>query len=580
MDWKQLYQTLADLFHTDACLQLTCGIWENDRFCSSHRFCETAHYCARQLRLAGLSQVELLPLRADGKSKYLDWTIPRSWDVEYAALSYADGELIADYTQNPCCLVMYSPATPAGGIRARVIVPDRDAPEGIRGSVLLVSDPAADWVDFAREHGALGILSDYIRIHPGVRSCREDLFDEVMWMGMVSDSVFGFHLTPRQGDEMRRRLKEGPVDICAAVSSRRYDGWQYTVSAALEGTDPAAPEVLLYGHLYEPGANDNACGAGAILHLAQILSRAVASGALPRPRRTIRFAMGHECSGSMGYFAFHSKRSMLCALSVDMVGTEAGDNATLGLIYNPLANYSFADGALFALHGIAQTCSGRQIPCVQIPFAITTDNISADPTLRCPSVAICAAPALSYHSSMDRPDRLEPQTLTRNALIAGTYAWGLATADAQTCDYLSGAIREKCGSLQENATHPRQKRLIGDAEKLALYSLGALRGEKTDAAPLFFTEPAPEYAADAEKRVPKRIIPGVLTFRNAEYEAAWNRDMNLPLFWVDGKRNLWQIAYLSAVEKGCCSDREIRQELQLLSGYFEALAQNGYLQWL
>ena len=77
---------------------------------------------------------------------------------------------------------------------------------------------------------------------------------------------------------------------------------------------------------------------------------------------------------------------------------------------------------------------------------------------------------------------------------------------------------------------------------------------------------------------------GALTFKGEyngkKFNAAWNGDMNIPVFWINGKRNLWQIAYLSAVEKGKCTDKEIKEELEMLTDYFECLAENNYIRWL
>ncbi len=572
MDWKTLYQTLGALFDTQACLTKLAAIWENDRWCSGDKNKQTAAYCGKVLEAAGLSQVELLPLKADGKTKYFDWTIPRAWDAEEAALSYADGEEITSFRKNPCSLTMYSPSTAPGGVTAQVIEPGRENPGAVQGKVLLVREPVSDWEAFAQANGAVGILSDYITLHPGVRDSREALYDDVIWMGMTSAKVFGFHLTPRQADAMRERLKAGPVWVHASVQSRRYDGLCCTVSAALEGTQPELPEVLLYGHLYEPGANDNAAGSAAILQLAQLFSKAVRDGVLPRPQRTIRFVLGYECGGSMGYLAAHRDRKHLCAMAVDMVGTEKGDNAVLGLYYNPFSNFSFSDGALFALGEL------EDVPRKQIPFSIATDNIMADPSLCCPAVAICAAPALSYHSSMDRPGRIEPETLTRNALIAGTYAWGLAVAQEDTCRFLAHGIRRKVDSLMADASHPRQRQFLEDVRRRAICSLGQLL-DRQEEEPAFYTDPAPDYALDAEKKIPERLISGVLTYRGEQFQAAWNRELNLPVFWIDGKRNLWQIAYLSAMEKGRCSEAQVREELALLTDYFGCLEKQGYLRW-
>lgn len=588
MEWKELYRTLDSLFDVGTCMNITKSIWENDRWCSWAKNELTARYCAQLLENAGLSEVELLPLKADGSTKYLDWGIPRAWEASFATLHYADGEKICDYAEKPCCLVMYSPSTPAGGIEAEVIEPVKDDPdpEKYRGKVLLVRDPAVIWTDFAAKHGAVGILSDFMPL-TSARTSREDLYDEVVWMGMnsvVDHSVFGFHLTARQADRMRAKLKNGPVRVKANVSSRSYDGVVYTVSAALPGTDPTAPEIFLYGHLYEPGANDNAAGAAAILHLAQIFQKAVADGVLPRPKRTIRFAMGYECSGSMGYMVAHGNRPVLCGMVTDMIGTEAGDNAVMSLRYDPWSNWSFADGALYALSHIAKEHSGRKVPYMQGRFSIGTDNIIADPMFCRPTVAMVACPALSYHSSFDTPDRIEPETLQRNALIAGTYAWGIATAEDATCAFLADAIRTQSAAMMAESTHPREKRLIEDAAQLALHSLNRIAENSSYPATEFFTEPAPEYAKEAQSRIPARIMPGALTFSGTYngkvFKAAWSGDMNIPVFWIDGKRNLWQIAYLSAVEKGHCTDEQIKEELELLTDYFACLAINHYIRWL
>ena len=214
------------------------------------------------------------------------------------------------------------------------------------------------------------------------------------------------------------------------------------------------------GHLCEPGANDNAAGAAALVHLAQIFAKGVADGTLPRPKRTIRFAMGYECGGSMGYMASHADRPVLCGMVTDMIATEAGDNAIMGLRYDPLSNWSFADGALFALSNIAQEHENRKIPYDHVSFSIGTDNIIADPLFNRPTVAMVACPALSYHSSFDTPDRIEPDTLKRNSLIAGTFVWGFATADEADCGYFARIIRDQMDTMITADTHPRKKKLL------------------------------------------------------------------------------------------------------------------------
>ena len=589
MDWSVLHQKLASLFQTETCLEITNGIWETDRWNSRDKNEQTARYCGEVLRSAGLSQVELLPLKTDGKTRYFDKVNSQSWDISEGTLHYADGELITDYQDLPCCVASYCPPTPPEGVEAEVVIPvenDPD-PEKYKGKVLLVREPANQWTAFAVKTGAVGILSDFMVLYPGIRETREVMKDEVMWMGGPSNyasNVFCFHLTPRQGDKMREKLQKGSVRVRAKVTSRIYDGLVYTVSAALEGTEPELPEVLLYGHLYEPGANDNAAGAAAVLHLAQVFANAVETGLLSRPRRTIRFAVGYEYGGSIGYVASHFDRPLLCGMITDMIGTETGDNATMILRYDPVSNWSYADGALFALHRIAHQYYGHSNPVIHGAFAMDTDNILADPSLHCPTVAMCAAPALSYHTSMDRPDRIEPETLKRNAVMAGTYVWGFAQADSADCPFLADAIREQGERMIAEADHPRKKRMLQDAIGFALHSLNRIAGQVAYPKVEFDTDPAPDYAKDGEKRIPERLVPGMLTFHGTDIGARmagrWNGNPQLPVFWIDGKRNLWQIAYLSAVEKGFCTDEQLRQEYECLCDYFDALAEYNYIRWI
>jgi len=97
------------------------------------------------------------------------------------------------------------------------------------------------------------------------------------------------------------------------------------VSATIPGTDPSAGEVVLTAHLchQSAGANDNASGSAAILEVARTLSRAIASGAIPKPRLTIRFLWTPEISGAQAWLARHPDLAsrIVGGIHMDMVGT-------------------------------------------------------------------------------------------------------------------------------------------------------------------------------------------------------------------------------------------------------------------
>ena len=593
MDWKQLIPILDEAFSAERCLERVTKIWENDHYISYDRYEKTAHYCAASMKDAGLTDIEKLPLTADGKTCYHDWKIPKAWKVRHATLRYADGEVIADYEKIPCSLSMYSPAT-CGAVEAEVAdvcgLKELPTDGSLAGKLLLIDKRAGAALEDARKVGAIGILSCSETLYPGIRT-REDIYDTVLWESMgqkdLSNTVFAFKLTPRQADRMRQHLKAGAVRVIADIDAEFYDGVSFTVSGLLEGSEPELPEVFAYGHLYEPGANDNASGSGALLELAQCLNEAIEKGLLPRPRRSIRFAMGEECGGSMGYMAAHPDRKMLCGGVFDMVGTEDIDKAQLSLRYDPMANLSFADAAIDLSARICGEYMGKQWNFLRYPFkmGLGTDNIIADPCFNTPAVALVAAPATSYHSSMDTPDRIQPEILKRNALMLGVYLYGLADADEETCRMLEAELRQQTETAVAAVSEPRLCRHIREGLDRALYSLKSICPDLPFLPPAEEIPPMPAYAGDAGKRIPVRQVPGPLTLalhppkENPRWRPGWNAALNIPLFWADGKRNLWQIVCQTAFELGEASDEHLQKKFEETSDYFAYLEELGYLTW-
>lgn len=154
MPWQPFFQLLEQRFDPGRCLALIEGIHKTDRWFSFPAFEETAQFCAEAMRSAGLSQIEQLPLAADGKTAYEDWVIPRAWAAEGATLRTPEGRLLADYRQVPCSLVMHSAPTPPGGLTAPVIDADslQNADGGsLQGTLLFTGRPAKELVPLDRK---------------------------------------------------------------------------------------------------------------------------------------------------------------------------------------------------------------------------------------------------------------------------------------------------------------------------------------------------------------------------------------------------------------------------------------------
>ncbi len=586
------YKVLQDEFSASNAFDNVSEIHSRDRWISYDKFAESAMWCEAKMRENRLAEVEVNELKADGASVYGDGKVPPAWCARSATLSFPNGEVLCDYQKIPCSLSMYSSATPVGGIDAEVVVvEDLASPpplDELRGRLILTSRPSGSATDLAVKSGAVGILNDYFPLFPGVRDSRDEMRGVHRWdcMSRRKDAkLFAFSLAPEQGDMLREMSKRGEkIVLHAEVDAGDCEGSLYVISGAVLGSDPTAPEIILYGHLDEPGANDNASGCGGLLELGRALTEAIESGRLERPKNTIRIVLGPEYHGSMGYIHYHPDRPRLALLAADMIGNETLDRTHITVTLDPLSNYSYADAAILLANRRFDEFSGNTHLCDTEPFWAGSDNYVADPSLETPALGYMNYPAQSYHSSLDTMERIEPEILKRNTLIVGDFAYILATADTEVCDELAVEIKKLCDKLTADAKTPRRLTLCKETYARALHSLKRLVPDYETGVPLVEThEEMPDYAsALGADRVPTRIVKGPLrfaTYPGVGRTGALNLNHSTPLQWTDGKRNIWDITIKSAAETGHDSDEEIKALLEKHVKMFEALAEFGYTGW-
>ena len=553
MNTKNLLEIFKNLFDPDKCTEFLQTIHANDRLFSFDAFERTARNCYEFMKDTGLDDVEMLPVKADGKTPYGDWVIPQAWNAESAVLRTPDGVVLADYNQVPCSLAMYSAAA---NVTAEATIVDDDSDADVSGKIIVTSKPVGQLVDFAVKNGAVGIVSDFIPLYKGVRDNVNDMPDVSRWdnssFGGGNKGLFGFSLSPANGEKLRAMIRQGKSTLHAEVKTKTYDGVCYTVSGKIKGESENS--LNIYGHLYEPGANDNSSGCAVILELARCINKAVNDGVLPRPRLTLNFVMGWECTGSIAWFEA-KERNSVGGFVADMVGTDTIDNSHMCIWHAPMSNISFAD---YYIENIIETYMnfyGVNFQWENKKFSIGTDNLLADPCFSMPSAAMITEPAFSYHSSLDTPARIQRDVIARNGVIIGVYLFGLAVMTLDEVDEFWQAIAEYINKIS------------------FAYKFELLKNARHSLKKLF-----PEWSVEGEL-IPVRKVSGCLTFdvradlRDAKWQPAWNNQLNLPLFWADGKRSLWEIMVLSAAEVGESFDNQWK----LVYEYFTFLKDNGYI---
>lgn len=606
---RDLFDKLTDSFNAGRCLGHVEQIHACDRWFDFTHFHKSAQYCAAQLTQACLEDVELLPLKADGKTRYGDWVLPQAWYAESATLQFADTATceppLADYLADPCSLMMFSAPTVPDVIVAEVVIVDDPllALSGtLKGKLILTEAQPGMLVPLAKTEGALGILSDFFPLYAEVRETAEVMNGYSRWENdliyPVNDTgIFGFSLSPENGRRLRTAVADsvlkGPaVRLHATVNTCCRDGENETVSGLIPGSDPAGREILLCAHLYEPGANDNASGCGALLELAGAINGLIRRGVISRPNLGIRFIMGYECAGLMGYYAHHSDSigRIAAAVNMDMVGAAGNDLAILHIWHNPLSNWSYMDTLLPALAREYRNYAGDAFEFEETPFSMG-DNLLADPSIGVPTVSLIMHPAQSYHSSMDNMDRVDAAVLKRNSIIAGAAVLISALPDADGMEWLVCEMSRHRKTVLSGAAG-LYGFMMDDAFRhaaLKLYELDSFEHEICDdhAGPAF-TKSCAEYlnasnAAEAG-RIPIRTVLGSLTLtgltgvsrEELQWKPFYNYHFNCPLFWTDGMRTLGQIAVLSGTELGMTDADKYRQELE---EYFNCLERLGYIRF-
>lgn len=442
--WRSFYNQFANCFRGELALRQTCEQNRIERFFTFPNFQRSAERCAEEMRRAGLTDVELESFPADGKASWSGWPTMKAWDVESARLWMISPtrELLADWSVKPQHLVMYSgPAR----VKAELVEWNGELDADLTGKIPFTHHRINDVFAAMRARKVPGIISDFIGTLPGIRDAF-DLPDDVRWENSAirpgKGAFWGFMISPRNGQRLRELLKRGPVQVEVEIKSRVYDGEFHAATGRIRGSEKPEEEILFLTHLQEPGANDNASGTGVGLELLHSLNRAIAEGAIPRPRRSIRFLFGWEGIGLQAWVEKHRARlpHLLGGLNIDEIGVDQHEGrSVLHLFLPPAANPSCVG------HLAEHLCERILTPRIRWKAVadraeIINDTITSDPNVNVVVPCLIQYPSRHYHSSSDLPGTLSADVMRSIGLITGTHLYFLANAGPAEARYLARVV--------------------------------------------------------------------------------------------------------------------------------------------
>jgi hypothetical protein len=289
----------------------------------------------------------------------------------------------------------------------------------------------------------------------------------------------GMTVSWRQWSELLEDLEAGrKVVVRARTRIETYPGKFEAIFSWIPGAEPDAKGVIFTAHLFEGwvkrGANDNMSGCVVQLEILRALTRLIASGDLPRPRRTIYFLWPVEISG--GYEFFKHNRNFADKLSIninmDMVGESLRkNNGVMTMSETPDHLPSYLDGLTKSMMNYVWRTndivylpdSPRSRPGGQFfPSPMWEKNGSTDafrffihratggsdhvvfnnPSVAVPGIELFTWPDQWYHADADTPDKSDPTQMKRVAFIGAAAAWAAANSTDEVTAGLVDAVSE------------------------------------------------------------------------------------------------------------------------------------------
>ena len=527
--------------------------------------------------------------------KYWGYKTPTGWKASKGELwvTVEDGsaEKIADYGENPLSLIQRSYFR--GELKALdfEVVEKGENPEDYRGLSLenkLVLTRGAPWRvrDLAVDKfGALGLLYYGVMDVEGLdRSSLRDVRHYVAFWptGGEKKKAFGFALTAAQGEKLKDLRGKARLNLHIDADYEHLD--ILDLCGKIQGE--SEEEIMLIAHLCHPrpGANDNASGAVALIETIRLLKKSIEEGILKKPRRSISFLLVPEFTGTFAFLdRYYKKKHIIAGLNLDMVGADQGKTgSTLRVIGLPAQLGGFEDALLYEI--LLNVSRSRGLKTYFSDFQSGSDHaVFSDPTVGIPMPHLFQWPDLYYHTDHDTPEMVSPESLEVSITIAATYLYYLAMAgendymelESMYLKHLPERIRDHLKRLK-GAEPPPTKEALSEYFRdyarrsyyRALKTLGmkAKRSRRKNFLKLtasVIEDQLRDYRAAKSppsgwsREVYRRLKKGPHFLRQRRHELSDTdretlsqlilkknriRAANSFFFWMDGKRNLDEIA--------------------------------------
>ena len=466
LDIDHIIDSIQQTVSGERARDYTMRLWRYEKWYTPPMQKKAADEALAIMRERSLDTAEIVNTPADGLTRYGTWTNPIGWDVSEATLEIIEPKDIPDefrylcnYRDNPTSLIGWSCSTPPDGIETELVLLERANENALReidarGKIILISSNTGGMKRHLDPSGALGLVSDSIERHNRdfitANTWHNTWSDRPGgWMMNATDSMnnFGFMISQKKGAFLRDMLRRGTkIVVRATIDSRYYtDDVMPYVTGSVKGT--GNDEVLIVGHMFEWGANDNSTGCASILETLGTIQELIDAGILARPKRSIRAWMGHELFGSMAFTVNSLERLREHTIACVCCDTPASDydvhTTALGLSTSLNACPSYTDAVFpeLARRYYREYAPYRKVNVV--PFRAGTDNYFCEPMIGVPTNSISMNNGGHlHHNSMDTIEKVDPRTLRDLTNFNAAYLYYMAQAGTDDVPFIAGIAYE------------------------------------------------------------------------------------------------------------------------------------------
>jgi len=457
MNRKELIKQIAGEFSESNALEWATHITEFYRSPGASGYHRATDYSAQLLRSTHMDKVWVERFPLDGETKYLNQLMPMAWDPISAELRVGspEGKLMVSYENAYSCLPWWSQPTPEGGVTLNLIdVGTGERPEDyqkqdVKGKVVLIRSTTrptgfAHAANLAMEAGVAGLITDYLLYQTAPFRTRESLPDAVQLLRMPSqqyNSCWAIVVDYPAAEHLASQCKAGPTQVYANIKCRNFKGEAQNLLADIEGTDKKDEFIQFVCHSSSgsrPGANC-ASGPAILAEMGRTMSALIERGAIPRPRRSIRFLINVEGHGSKHYITNHREDldKTVAVFVLDSVGHDQRKSYSALLFYHsPDSLPSFVNDFYVSLMETTPKETRwvfhdeKSIPFVNfidMPYTPWSDN-KYFPVFGVPSTLLMSWPDLNFHTQLLSADNLDPQVFRRGGITTALAALELAYA--------------------------------------------------------------------------------------------------------------------------------------------------------